>query len=283
MRPATALLLVFVLIATAGLAVAEEKLLDPFAAFRGPDGYLPLAGSALTNDLLRALFGARPDPSAPIPLAERVPSPYPTLAIRIVEMEFPQQVAFRFVLRIQNIIGSVNHAPSPAANAIPAIGRGAIVAFFNFLTSDAAAAVNVDTTTVAAVSHAATTCTTSQSATAADNGVLVMLSERGTTTFASVTYGSTSLTLVAGTAANGGTVVRTEIWGFAGTLPGGLQTMTATLSGGQTAKMSCATILLQGVSPTGSFIRGTNNAANSTNASVTLLGTGPVGNVAFAS
>jgi len=33
MRPATALLLVFVLIATAGLAVAEQKLLDPFAAF----------------------------------------------------------------------------------------------------------------------------------------------------------------------------------------------------------------------------------------------------------
>ncbi|TLZ77759.1 MAG: hypothetical protein E6K08_02580 [Methanobacteriota archaeon] len=282
MRPATALLLVFVLIATAGLAVAEQKLLDPFAAFRGPDGSLHIPGSALTNNLLRALFGPRPDPNAPIRLAERVPSPYPTLAIRIVEMEFPQQPSFRFVLRIQDIIGSVNHGLSAAANAITAIGRAAIAAFFNFLTSDAAAAVNVDTTTVADVFPAATTCTTSQSATAADNGVLVMLSERGTTTFASVTYGSTSLTLVAGTAANGGTVVRTEIWGFTGTLPGGLQTMTATLSGGQTAKMSCATILLQGVSPTGSFIRGTNNAANSTNASVTLLGTVAVGNLAFA-
>src|SRR5438093_12951390 len=95
MRPATALLLVFVLIATAGVAVAEQKLLDPFAAFRGPDGSLHIPGSALTNDLLRALFGPRPDPNAPIRLAERVPSPYPTLAIRIVEMEFPQQPSFR--------------------------------------------------------------------------------------------------------------------------------------------------------------------------------------------
>src|SRR5207249_822010 len=126
--------------------------------------------------------------------------------------------------------------------------------FFDLFTMNAKAdALTVDSTTVALVDPAAASCTTSQSAAAGDNAVLVMLSNRGPTAYTSVTYGSASLSLIPGTATSGTGIVRTEMWFYQGVIPGGAQTMTATLVSG-TAKQVCATVLLGGVwatTPTG--------------------------------
>src|SRR5207245_517745 len=119
--------------------------------------------------------------------------------------------------------------------------------FFDLFTMNARAdALTVDSTTVALVDPAAATCTTSQSAAAGDNAVLVMLSNRGPTAYTSVTYGSASLSLIPGTATSGTGIVRTEMWFYQGVIPGGAQTMTATLVSG-TAKQVSATVLLGGV------------------------------------
>lgn len=162
--------------------------------------------------------------------------------------------------------------------------REAVTGVFGLLSLDARAGVVVHSTTVTDVftGAGAPTCTTTQTAGPSDNAVLVLLSEDNTIAFVTVTYGAVSLSLIAGTNANGGAAVRNEIWGFAGALPSGSQTMTATITGGTNEKMTCATVLLQGVNGTGSFINGKSATAASGNAAITLTAAVGAGNLAFA-
>src|SRR5256712_11825975 len=105
--------------------------------------------------------------------------------------------------------------------------------FFDLFTMNAKAdALSVDSTTVTVVDPAAGTCTTSQTAAAGDNAVLVMLSNRGPTAYTSVTYGSADLGLIPRTATSGTGIGRTEMWVYQGGIPGGTQNMTATPAGG---------------------------------------------------
>src|SRR2546428_7003390 len=106
--------------------------------------------------------------------------------------------------------------------------------------------LTVDSTTVTVVAPAAATCTTSQSAAAGDNAVLVMLSNRGPTAYASVTYGSVSLSPIPGTPTSGTGIERSEIWFFQGAIPRGRQTITATAVSGS-ARQVRATVLVAGV------------------------------------
>ncbi len=293
MRSATALLLVLALVATTALVVESQRVLDPLAQFRTADGQLKIPGWALTPEVQRLLFGGMdPRPFTNLTLLQPERSPYPTMhLVPSYVLEQNLNVFSHPAKPSESWAGVIDHL---VAKWFPPIDwhrvgediqtslRHGIGWFFGLFTWDARAAVTVDTTTVTDVSTAAGTCTTSQSAAALDNGVLVLLSERGTTTFASVTYGSATLILVANTGANGGAAVRTEIWGFAGALPSGTQTMTATLSGGLTAKMTCATILLQAVNTSAAFSNGTSNSANSTNATITLAATVSSGDLGIA-
>src|SRR5436853_4787412 len=56
MKKGTALLLGFVLLATAAVVIESQMVSDPLAAFRGPDGRLTIPGRALTEELQRVLF-----------------------------------------------------------------------------------------------------------------------------------------------------------------------------------------------------------------------------------
>jgi len=96
-----------------------------------------------------------------------------------------------------------------------------------------------------------------------------MLSNRPASAYSTVTYGSVTLSLIAGTASSGAGVVRTEMWFYQGAIPGGAQTMTATLSAG-TAKQVCATILLSGVSSATPTAGGTTANGNSANPSISI-------------
>ncbi len=284
--PFAAIFLSLLLLASAAFVLVAQRTADPLAPYRAPDGSLHIPGGALTPELEHLLFGGNdlqpylnltfyvPAHSA-YATADLVPRPYLTPNPNVVVRSDVQPVS---------LAGGVAEA---LGRWFPPMDwgaqvRGAMAWFFGLFTWDARASVALDSTTVADVTAAANTCTTSQAASGSDNAVLVLLSERGTTTFLSVTYGTTALNLIAGTAANGGTSVRTEIWGFAGTLPGGAVFMTATLSGGGTAKMTCATILLSGVSAGNPFINGTSVTGTTANAGVTLTGTVGVGNLAFA-
>src|SRR3989441_10239376 len=93
-------------------------------------------------------------------------------------------------------------------------------------------ALSVDSTTVTVVDPAAGTCTTSQTAAAGDNAVLVMLSNRGPTAYTSVTYGSASLSPIPGTATSGTGILRTEMGIYQGGIPSGTQAITAHLGSG---------------------------------------------------
>src|SRR5207249_2451957 len=153
--------------------------------------------------------------------------------------------------------------------------------FFDLFTMNAKAdALSVDSTTVALVDPAAATCTTSQTAAAGDNAVLVMLSNRGPTAYTSVTYGSVSLSLIPGTASSGTGFVRTELWFYQGVIPGGAQTMTATLVSG-TAKHVCATVLMGGVWATTPTAGGTTASGTSTNPNISIS-PASAGELAFA-
>ena len=286
MKPAAALLLVGILLATAALAVAIQSPHDPLAPFRAADGSLHIPGRALTPEIQRLLFGPNDlQPFWNLTYFAPAPSPYPTM----------QLVQRGYLEPNLNVFAHPNKEPESLAAGVahlisqwfPPMDWGAALRsatgwFFGLFTWDARAAVVVDSTTVTDVGAPANTCSTAQTAAASDNAILVMLSERGTFTLLSATYGSASLTLVASTDANGGTFVRTEIWGFAGIVPAGPQTMTATLSGGQAARMSCATILLQGVKSTASFINGTSNTNTTANASITLTSAVTTGNLGIA-
>src|SRR2546428_323754 len=153
--------------------------------------------------------------------------------------------------------------------------------FFDLFTMNAKAdALSVDSTTVTVVDPAAGTCTTSQTAAAGDNAVLVMLSNRGPTAYTSVTYGSASLSLIPGTATSGTGIVRTEMWFYQGVIPGGTQTMTATLVSG-TAKQVCATVLLGGVWATTPTAGGTTASGTTANPSISIS-PASAGELAFA-
>ena len=286
MKSGAALLVIGLLLGAALLALLGPNSSDPLAPYRTADGGLHIPGGALTPEIQHLLFGGS-DLQPYYNLTYYAPAPSPYATTEFVERTYlvPNPNVFTHPARQpETIAGGVAHL---LARWFPPVDWGAQLHaaagwFFGLFTWNARAAVNVDTTTVADVTAPANTCSTSQTTGATDNAVLVLLSERGTTTFLTVTYGSASLTLVASTGANGGTFVRTEIWGFVGSLPGGLQTMTATLSGGATARMTCATVLLQNVKGTGSFINGTSNSAATTNATVTLGATVALGNLAFA-
>ncbi len=286
MRPASAAFLACILLATAGLALVSHVSTDPLAPYRAPDGSLHIPGHALTPELQRLLFGGNDlQPFWNLTYFGPARSSYPTM--QLAERGYLQPNLNVFTHPSQepeSLAAGVAHAIDrwfPPVDWGAAV-RSATAWVFGLFTWDARAAVVVDSTTVTDVTVATNTCTTSQTAAVSDNAILVMLSERGTFTLLSVTYGSASLTLVASTDANGGTFVRTEIWGFAGSVPVGAQTMTATLSGGQVARMSCATILLQGVKASGSFINGTSDTDTATNAAITFTSAISIGNLGVA-
>src|SRR5947199_3581313 len=258
-KAGTAILLAFILLATAILVVASQSMPDPLAKFRTPDGRLTIPGRALTSELQRLLFHSTDlQPYTNVTFLLPARSTYPTERL----------VAMSFASPNLNVFVHPSQAPETWGSAIDqvlrvwfppvdwhevGIGirdsvREGIGWFFDLFTMNAKAdALSVDSTTVALVDPAAATCTTSQTAAAGDNAVLVMLSNRGPTAYASVTYGSASLSLIPGTATSGTGIVRTEMWFYQGAVPGGTQSMTATLVSG-TAKQVCATVLLGGVS-----------------------------------
>ncbi len=286
MKSRVALILVLILFAASFLALLGQTVRDPLAPYRASDGALRIPGSAFTPELQHALFGGNDlQPFLNLTYYALARSPFPTAPLMPVGYLAPNPYVFTHPLtRTLSLVGGLART---IGRWFPPIDWGAALQgtaawFVHLFTFDARAALTVDTTTVTDVGTAANTCTTSQTTGASDNAILVMLSERGTFTFQSVTYGTVNLSLIPNTAANGGTLVRSEIWGFVGTLPAGAQTMTATLAGGSTARMTCATVLLQGAASSGTFIHGTSNANVSTNAAVSFTSSiGPT-NLGFA-
>src|SRR5438034_205803 len=281
MKTGTALLLGFVLLATAAVVIESQMVSDPLAAFRGPDGRLTIPGRALTEELQRLLFqGNDLRPYYNITFLFPEPSSHPTA--RLVPFSFDVPNLNVFVHRgppegtAGNAIGHRIREWFPpvdwrhVGSDLLASVRGGIGWFFDLFTLNARAdTVTVDSTTTAIVDPDAVTCTTSQSAAAADNAVLVMLSNRPASAYSTVTYGSVTLSLIAGTASSGAGVVRTEMWFYQGAIPSGAQTMTATLAAG-TAKQVCATILLSGVSSASPTVGGTTANGNSANPSISI-------------
>jgi len=291
----TALLLSFVLLATAAIAIETQLSPDPLALFRGPDGRLTIPGGALTPQLQRLLFHGN-DLQPYYDLTFMVPeySSHPTARLVSFSFQTPNLNVYLhndhgagasgFGSRLQDWFPPVQW--HHVAADLLAAGRGAIGWFFDLFTVNARAdVISVDSTTVTLVDPPAATCTTSQTALAGANAVLVMLSDRdsvgagGPVTYASVTYGPVSLSLIAGAASSGTGFVRAEMWFYQGMLPAGLQTMTATLSAG-TAKHVCATVLLRGVSTAAPTTGGTSNSATSTNPTINISPVG--GELAFA-
>src|SRR5467141_2627919 len=281
MKTAAVLLLLVFLLAAGALLVQTQAAPDPLAPFRAPDGRLSIPGSALTPELQGLLFRGnqlQPDYEFTFLLASR--SPYPTAQLVPLTFEGPNLNVL--VHREQKsetwgtAIGHRIRAWFPpvdwrhVGSDILASVRGGIGWFFDLFTVNARAdTVTVDSTTTTVVDPDAVTCTTSQSAAAPDNAVLVMLSNRPASAYSTVTYGSVTLSLIAGTASSGGGVVRTEMWFYEGAIPGGAQTMTATLASG-TAKHVCATILLSGVSSSSPTAGGTTANGNSANPCISI-------------
>src|SRR3989449_8575078 len=281
MNTRTALLLGVLLLATAAVAIEAQLAPDPLAQFLGPDGRLTIPGRALTSEIQRLLFHGndlRPSYNITFLLPER--SSHPTA--RLVSFSFDVANLNVFVHRgppegsAGNALGHGIRAAFPPVDwrqmgsEILASVRGGIGWVFDLFTVNARAdSVTVDSTTTTVVDPDAATCTTSQSAAAADNAVLVMLSNRPASAYSTVTYGAVSLSLIAGTASSGGGTVRTEMWFYQGAVPGGAQTMTATLAAG-TAKHVCATILLSRVSSAGPTAGGTTASGNGANPSIAI-------------
>src|SRR5207249_10068084 len=79
MKTGTALLLGFVLLATATVVIESQMVSDPLAAFRGPDGRLTIPGRALTEELQRLLSqGNELRPTYNITVLFPEPSTHPT-------------------------------------------------------------------------------------------------------------------------------------------------------------------------------------------------------------
>lgn len=291
MKPMVAALLALLLLASASLVLVAQPPSDPLAPFRAPDGSLHIPGNALTPELQRLLFGGsdlQPEYNLTFLIPER--SPYPTLHPIPVYVKVPNLNVFahsgREPITWGDALGHLLQKWFPPVDwstvlsEIQSTIQRSLSGFFSLFTWSARAdTLSVDSTTTTVVEPAAATCTTTQSAAAGDNGILVMLSNRPATAYASVTYGSVSLSLVPGTASSGTGIVRAEIWFYQGAIPAGSQTMTATLSTG-TAKQVCATVLLQGVANTGSTTGGTSASAISTNPTIAIAPA--AGQLAFA-
>src|SRR5712691_8769137 len=291
MKIGTALLLGFVLVATASVVIESQMVSDPLAPFRGPDGRLTIPGRALTEELQRLLFHGnelRPYHNITFLVPER--SSHPTARLIPFSFDVPNLNVFMHRGPPEGTAGNaIGHRIREwfppvdwrqMGSEILASVRGGIGWVFDLFTVNARAdTVTVDSTTITVVDPDAATCTTSQAAAAGDNAVLVMLSNRPATAYSTVTYGSVSLSLIAGTASSGAGVVRTEMWFYQGAIPGGAQTMTATLASG-TAKHVCATILLSGVSSSSPTAGGTTASGGSANPGISIS---PVaGELAFA-
>src|SRR5712692_4726296 len=276
----TALLLGLVLLATAAIAIETQLSPDPLALFRGPDGRLSIPGGALTPQLQRLLFQGndlRPYYDLTFMVPER--SSHPTA--RLVPFSF-QTPNLNVYIHDRRDLGASRDLSSRLREWFPPVDwhevgaellgsvRSGIGWFFDLFTVNARAdTLAVDSTTTTVVDSDAATCTTSQTAAAGDNAVLVMLSNRPATAYTTVTYGSVNLNLIAGTASSGTGVVRTEMWFYQGAIPGGAQTMTATLVSG-TSKQVCATILLSGVSSSSPTAGGTTASGNGANPSIAI-------------
>src|SRR5881396_214617 len=291
-KAGTAILLAFILLATAILVVASQSMPDPLAKFRTPDGRLTIPGRALTSELQRLLFHSNDlQPYTNVTFLLPARSTYPTERL----------VAMSFASPNLNVFVHLRQAPETWGSAIDhvlrvwfppvdwhevGIGirdsvRDGVGWFFDLFTMNAKAdTLSVDSTTVSVVDPAAATCTSSQSAAAGDNAVLVMLSNRGPTAYTTVTYGSVSLGLIAGTATSGTGFVRTEMWFYQGAIPSGAQTMTATLVSG-TAKQVCATVLLSGVWAPTPTAGGTSASGTTANPSISIS-PASAGELAFA-
>src|SRR5438034_1226639 len=291
-KAGTAILLAFILLATAILVVASQSMPDPLAKFRTPDGRLTIPGRALTSELQRLLFHSNDlQPYTNVTFLLPARSTYPTE--RLVAMSFASPTLNVFVHQRQapetwgSAIDHVLRVWFPPVDwhevgiGIRDSVRDGVGWFFDLFTMNAKAdTLSVDSTTVSVVDPAAATCTTSQSAAAGDNAVLVMLSNRGPTAYTTVTYGSVSLGLIAGTATSGTGFVRTEMWFYQGAIPSGAQTMTATLVSG-TAKQVCATVLLSGVWAPTPTAGGTSASGTTANPSISIS-PASAGELAFA-
>src|SRR3989440_2214592 len=292
MNAGTALLLAFVILATGALVVASQSTSDPLAQFRTPDGGLKIPGRALTPELQQLLsHGNNLHPYTNFTYVLPLRSLYPTERLVSISFAVPNLNVFVHPSQPPESWGSaIDHVLRmwfpPVDWHEVGIGirdsiRDGVGWFFDLFTMNAKAdALTVDSTTVALVDPAAASCTTSQSAAAGDNAVLVMLSNRGPTAYASVTYGSASLSLIPGTASSGTGFVRTEMWFYQGAIPGGAQTMTATLVAG-TAKHVCATVLLGGVWPSTPTAGGTTASGTTTNPNISIA-PASAGELAFA-
>ena len=281
MKPTAAALLAVLLLASAALVLVAQHPLDPLAPYRAPDGSLHIPGNALTPELQRLLFGGN-DLQSEYNLTFLVPerSPYPTLHSIPVYVEVPNLNVFvhpsQRPVTWGDALGRLAREWFPPVDwnqvgmSIQAFVQRGLGWFLGLFTWNArAVSVSVDTTTVT-VSGYVNTCTTTQTASAGDNAILVMLSERGNYAYATVTYGSVSLTLIPNTAVSNGTNARTEMWFFQGTIPAGSQTMTATLSGGNTQRQVCATILLSGVASVSPTTGGTAATGGTANPSIAI-------------
>src|SRR5438128_8943091 len=280
------------MLATAALVVVSQSMPDPLAKFRTPDGRLMIPGRALTPELQRLLFhGNDLGPLTNVTFLLPVRSSYPTERLVAISFASPNLNVFVHPRQAPETWGSaIDHVLRvwfpPVDWHEVAVGfrnsiRDGVGWFFDLFTMNAKAdALTVDSTTVAVVDPAAATCTTSQSAAAGDNAVLVMLSNRGPTAYTSVTYGAINLSLIPGTASSGTGFVRTEMWFYQGAIPGGAQTMTATLVSG-TAKHICATVLLGGVWPSTPTAGGTTASGTTTNPNISIA-PASAGELAFA-
>src|SRR3989454_896551 len=291
-RAGTAFLLAFVILATTALVVESRFVPDPLAQFRTPDGRLTIPGRALTPELQRLLFhGNDLQPYTNVTFVLPAQSPYPTERLVPVSFASPNLNVFVHPSQAPETWGSaIDHVIRvwfpPVDWHEVGVGiresvREGIGWFFDLFTMNAKAdTLSVDSTTVTVADPAAGTCTTSQTAAAADNAVLVMLSNRGPTAYTTVTYGAVSLSLIPGTATSGTGIVRTEMWVYQGVVPGGTQTMTATLVSG-TAKQVCATVLLGGVWATTPTAGGTTASGTTANPSISIS-PASAGELAFA-
>ena len=292
MRSAAILLPLCLMLAAAALVVSSQMRSDPLAPFRGTDGRLTIPGSALTPELQRLLFGGdQLLPSYELTYVSPERSSYPTVSLRSISFEVPNLNVFVHPKSThETLADSLGHLirgwfppvdwHQVGVETLASVRHGIGWVLDLFTMNARADTLTVDSTTVAVVDPAAGTCTTSQSAAAGDNAVLVMLSNRGPTAYTSVTYGAINLSLIPGTASSGTGFVRTEMWFYQGAIPGGAQTMTATLVSG-TAKHICATVLLGGVWPSTPTAGGTTASGTTTNPNISIA-PASAGELAFA-
>src|SRR2546428_398592 len=181
------------MLAPASRVVDSQTMPDPLAKFRTPDGRLMIPGRALTPELQRLLFhGNDLGPLTNVTFLLPVRSSYPTERLVAISFASPNLNVFVHPRQAPETWGSaIDHVLRvwfpPVDWHEVAVGfrnsiRDGVGWFFDLFTMNAKAdALTVDSTTVAVVDPAAATCTTSQSAAAGDNAVLVMLSNRGAT------------------------------------------------------------------------------------------------------